>query len=46
MKKSVWYVLCVFIMCTLVSCGNYAMSESDEFTVKIMNEASEDIFGI
>jgi len=46
MKKSVWYVLCVFIVWTLVSCGSYGMSESDEFTVKIMNEASEDIYGI
>ena len=46
MKKSIWYVVCVFIMCVLVACGNEEMGKSDEFSLKIINAVSEDIYGI
>ena len=46
MKKLVWYVVGVFIMCVLVACGNEEMGKRDDFTLKIINAVSEDIYEI
>lgn len=45
MKLIKWYVLC-FLMIYMVACGNDEVGNSDNYTVKIINVTSEDIYGI